>query len=763
MNNLKVELLAPAGNYACFEAAIAAGADAVYLAGNRFGARAYADNFTEEELIKAIDTAHLLDKKVYMTVNTLLKQDELTDLLAYMMPYYHAGLDGVIVQDLGVFQLLKDNFPDMELHCSTQMTLTGVDGASFATQIGASRIVPARELGIEEIRRIHQKFPKLELECFIHGALCYCYSGQCLFSSLVGGRSGNRGTCAQPCRLPYDVITEQTDKDFDQTEKNRKRDGREKCEVYPLSLKDLSTIQMIPELIEAGIYSFKIEGRMKSAEYVAGVTGVYRNVIDRYLNAPEHFKGPERDELAILSRLYVRSETEEGYYHHYNGKHMITPDKPSYVGCDEETLDMVRKKYMQEIPGVPIQFDCRLYLNQPASLTVSFCGQHGEVKVTVQGDHVTMAKNKPIVEEDVVKQLSKTGGTGFVVEKLIVNCDDMIFMPISKLNELRRMAVDALKEKILTEYRRNGKETLLNQKLSESTRYNHEKHDQIGCVASVSTKEQLSVCASSTFVKRIYVDESLWEKLEEVNSDRCWAALPRIIRKRNRTRIIANLRMLLESGKVQGIYVYSIDGYELARRIIEELNMDVCEHVILSPYVYAMNKEAVAFWQNRCKMLSLPLELNEKEIGKLMWEQSDECEFEMMVYGRIPFMVTANCIRRNFGKKGCAGISGISYLKDRKHNRLPVINDCMNCYNIIYNSVPLSLHKHLGKIKQFDRISSLMLAFTVESEHRTGQVLEYYQSVLDEGTGTNELDSVMENEKMLFTEYTNGHFSRGVL
>ncbi len=253
MREQKVELLAPAGDLACFRAAINAGADAVYLGGEQYGARAYAGNFSSEEIVRALQIAHMFGRKIYLTVNTLVKESEWAELIPYIEPLYEAGLDGVIIQDIGVLECLRQNFPGLELHASTQMTITGVYGAEFLKDLGVRRVVPARELSLDEIRAVKKK-TDLEVECFIHGAMCYAYSGQCLFSSILGGRSGNRGRCAGPCRLPY-------------------KNARNKVQ-YPLSLKDMYTLPMIPELIQAGIDSFKIEGRMKSPEYVAGVTSM---------------------------------------------------------------------------------------------------------------------------------------------------------------------------------------------------------------------------------------------------------------------------------------------------------------------------------------------------------------------------------------------------------------------------------------------------------------------------------------------------------
>ena len=258
----EVEILAPAGSWECLEAAVCAGADAIYIGGSRFGARAHADNLNEERMLEAIDYVHLHGRKLYMTVNTLLKEQELGELADYLRPYYEQGLDAVIVQDIGAMRLIREAFPDLPLHVSTQATVTQTLSAQLFQRMGAERIVPARELSLEEIKNM-KNATDLEIECFVHGALCYCYSGQCLMSSMIGGRSGNRGECAQPCRLPYRVENQKS--------------------ADLMSLKDLCTIDMIPELVEAGIDSFKIEGRMKQPDYVYTVAQMYRKYTDIYL------------------------------------------------------------------------------------------------------------------------------------------------------------------------------------------------------------------------------------------------------------------------------------------------------------------------------------------------------------------------------------------------------------------------------------------------------------------------------------------------
>ena len=296
MTNGQVEILAPAGSYRSLEAAVSAGADAVYVGGQRFGARAFAENFEKEELLKAIDHVHLHGRKLYLAVNTLLKERELEALEDYLAPFYQNGLDGAIVQDLGGMELIREAFPDLAVHISTQMTVASEAGARFFREKGASRIVPARELGMEEIRRMKEA-SGLEIECFVHGAMCYCYSGQCLMSSLIGGRSGNRGQCAQPCRLPYRV------------------EGGKPSDF--LSMKDLCAIRLIPELVRAGVDSFKIEGRMKQPECVSGdpdVPEIYGPVSGRWRSGisgrtgGSGTAGKRLSEAGVLPGVFPQSE-----------------------------------------------------------------------------------------------------------------------------------------------------------------------------------------------------------------------------------------------------------------------------------------------------------------------------------------------------------------------------------------------------------------------------------------------------------------------
>ena len=324
----KIEILAPAGSFETLKAAVLNGADAVYAGGNRFGARAYAVNFTEEELLEAIDYIHLHGRKIYLTVNTLVKENEFADLYSYLRPYYEQGLDAVIVQDIGVMKYVMRQFPGLAVHASTQMTVTNYIAAKHLEELGVERVVPARELSLSEIRQLAEN-TGLEIECFVHGALCYCYSGQCLMSSMIGGRSGNRGQCAQPCRLPYKV-----------------NHSKEAMDI--LSLKDLCAIELIPELIEAGVTSFKIEGRMKQPSYVAAVTGMYRKYVDLYLReGRKAYKVTEKDKQELLA-AYQRRGYCEGYYKQQNGQKMISFGRPkASAGMEQDfTVGKLQKKWM---------------------------------------------------------------------------------------------------------------------------------------------------------------------------------------------------------------------------------------------------------------------------------------------------------------------------------------------------------------------------------------------------------------------------------
>jgi putative protease len=420
--NFKPELLSPAGNYEGFLACIKAGADAVYLGGRKYGARAFADNFSDEEILRAIKYAHLFDVKVYLTVNTLIKEREFEDCIEYLKPFADAGIDAFIVQDLGLMQAVKKNFPNIDLHVSTQAFCESAYSFELFKELGASRIVPARELSLEEIKEI-KKSSDLEIETFIHGAMCYSYSGQCLFSSTLGGRSGNRGRCAGPCRQPYTPFF----------------DGKTYSEQYILSMKDQCTVQILDKLIEAGIDSFKIEGRMKSAEYTAFVTSIYRKYIDRYFADKDNYSVDKKD-IEKLNTVFIRTKIGTGYYLTHSSKDMITIDNPAYASKDDHLIKEIKEKYIDNPKKAPISGYCYIKVGEPMMLSLTY----KDKSITAMGPIAEKSIKSATTEESVNKQLSKLGDTPFVFENLTIDSDSDAFVPVSVINDLRRRAAEEL-------------------------------------------------------------------------------------------------------------------------------------------------------------------------------------------------------------------------------------------------------------------------------------------------------------------------------
>ena len=744
----KVELLAPAGNKEAFYGAIHAGADAVYLGGDKFGARAYADNFTTEELVSCIRYAHIWGRKVYLTVNTLVKDKEWNQLYDYILPFYEAGLDGVIIQDLGVFLYLKEHFPDMELHVSTQMTLTGSYGASWMKELGACRIVPARELSLEEIESIKQN-TGLEIEAFIHGAMCYCYSGQCLFSSILGGRSGNRGRCAQPCRLPYTV----------ENGKKKKQDAKE---CYPLSLKDMCTVEHIPEFIRAGIDSFKIEGRMKKAEYAAGVTAIYRRVIDRYYKNPQKFQ-VTASELKELSGLYIRSERQDGYYHKHNGADMITLKSPAYSGNDEELLKRVRQEFLEQKPHRKIDIYGEFHIGTPAAITL-VCGEYS---ATVHGDIVVPAQKQPVTKENVEKQLKKLGETSFAAQNIFIQLDEEAFYPLKALNELRRNAVNTLENSLIEGYGLCWRRTAAPRHIFSDVPIinKHEsgrnRNYEDGITLAVRTFDQLKAAAElvdrygqKQGVRRLYVDGDILLlqntkalKLLEglAGKTQIFAALPYIIRKADNHYMERLLKLLTEESIFTGCMIRSLEGYAYL------VQNHYAGKITSDAGFYIWNQETLNFWSDRLDSFCLPWELNAGEQRMLLTVLSENSSIvpEKIIYGHIPMMVTANCVFKTTGKclKQTEG-SGLTQLSDRYQKKFPVAANCMHCMNIIYNSVPLSLHMSLDKWKTS---AAYRLDFTVEDYRTSLEIMEYFLNVING-----------KNANLPYTEYTTGHEKRGV-
>ncbi len=716
MINTDFEVLAPAGSFQTFKAVIEAGADAVYVGGSSFGARAYADNFTEEELLEAIDYAHLRGKKVYLTVNTLLKNKEINDdLYDYLLPFYLKGLDAVLVQDFGALSYIHKAFPDLPIHTSTQMTVTGIEGVRLLQSYGVTRVVMARETSLAEMKKIHEA-TEMELEAFVHGALCYCYSGQCLFSSLLGGRSGNRGRCAQPCRLAYTVM--------DENHKELLKDS------YILSMKDMCGIRDINELKEAGVYSLKIEGRMKRPEYAAGVVSFYRKYVDS-------LKPVSDSDYNKLKSLGNRCGFTDKYYFDHNAKDMITYEKPNFAVEDEDFVSRISARYVDTETRLPIKGICVLNEGNNSFLTVE-CKNY---VYTATGQTVDKAQKKPLIKEDVAKRLSKTGDTSFVFEELEVIMDDNIFMPNGAINELRRSALEGLKNEILSTYVRDESRC---SKQKPAPVADKSADLQAGCSASVETTAQLKEVCKSSLISRVYIDWNRYSlndfdneiaddiRLVTSNSKKIYIILPAVCRDKTYNFLLSKQDLLGQSA-ISGFVVKNYEelGWCLDKFPDREI---ITDHNLYTYNDYAVN----AYHELNISLDTMPLELNGREIAR-----RSNADTEMIVYGYYPLMTSAQCVHRNSSK--CDKCKQITYLKDRYNKLFPVKNMCNECYNVIYNTLPTMLFNDIARLKE-SKIHNLRLMFTVEDAAETREILSYFENPSLKRRG----------------EFTNGHYKRGV-
>lgn len=804
------EVLAPAGSYESFHAAIAAGADAVYLAGNLFGARAFAQNFSEEELLHVIDEAHLHGRKIYLTVNTLLKEKELEEkLYTYLEPYYNEGLDAVIVQDYGVLRFIRQHFPGLALHASTQMTVTGPEGASLLAAYGVERVVPARELSLKEVETI-KKATQMEMECFVHGALCYCYSGQCLMSSMIGGRSGNRGQCAQPCRLPYTY---------------KGKNG------YLMSLKDICTLESIPDLIEHGIDSFKIEGRMKKPEYVAGVTAMYRKYTDLYLEHGREKFRVKKSDLEELMDLYNRGGFHSGYYFVHNGPEMLCTNRPNHAGTkaakvlgqkgrelqisvlkdlskgdvlefpsghgdytlgkdwkkgERQTillpknqrekkgawifrtrcnalLQRLNQTYVNAKLQEPISGRVVLKPGEKAVLELRFTGRNGtKTVIRVKGERIAPAENRPLTEEQVTKALAKTGNTPFYFETLDVKLEGDCFCPMQQLNTLRRQGIEELEKAVLNGFRRTSAD-VGQQDMTDTVSDLEKRADNTAGNLRTSvlaeTLEQLeamwefleSALESSEMeqsLRRIYLDFELFLGKETPEKTR------EICRKFQQKKIQIFLALPHISrgnldGKLKSLLLAekeTVDGVLI--RNLESLGM-------LGKIGF--DKSVIA--DHNLYILNHEAKKFLKEEGISEYTASlelnakelsglDLTDCEGVVYGYIPVMESAQCLEKTCF--GCKKASGRDEMADRLGHRFSMRRVCTFCYNVIYNTDPQVLFSEMDTLRRV-KVSSCRLHFTGESKAETKQILSLYTQAYAQ-------DPVWPEN----LNYTKGHFRRGI-
>lgn len=800
----RVEILAPAGSMECLKAAIAAGADAIYTGGALFGARAYAHNLTEEELLEAIDYVHLHGRRLYLTVNTLIKDREMEkQMYDYLLPYYRQGLDAVIVQDIGLFRFIRKHFPDLPIHASTQMTLTGVDGAKFLEKEGAQRIVTSRELSMAEVKKIADE-TELEIESFVHGALCYCYSGQCLFSSFIGGRSGNRGQCAQPCRLLY-------------------RTPEAKRPQYLLSLKDICTLELIPEMIESGIYSFKIEGRMKKPEYAAAVAFQYRKYADLYLKyyeecpaeedpaayAMKKYRVREEDRQMLLD-LYNRGGFHTGYYHTQNGREMISLNRPNHAGVPavkvlakkgrNVTAKALTDLYPQDIIELPMRkgrekadnYTCKdavrkgmnvqipVFADTPfkrdeiwmrtrnstlidtlreefvnGKIKERICGTFRlypqekatltvkcrDAEITVAGEKVQEALSQPMSRERIEKQLRKTGNTEFEFSFLKAEIGEKVFLPMQSLNELRREALETLEKVICEKYRRSGE---VKDPEEDKTELSMEEEILSGWTASVRTAEQMEVILEEEAIGRIYADCTMFPRIWEKDSYVEWITK---VHAAGKEIYLVMPYIFRERTRKQYEAAYNRifgagwDGILIANY---ESFAFLKEHGytgrIMTDYnLYEFNQESRKFWKEK-GVFEFTAPV---ELTERELQDLRVKDGEVIVYGYLPMMISAGCIQKT--TRGCLKKSGQTTITDRYRNPFVVKNECDYCYNILYNYVPLYLGDRMEEVYQIGP-GRIRLMFTTERQQEVRQILSAY----------------FEGKELPEGTYTRGHWKRGI-
>ncbi len=664
-----MELLAPAGNMECLKAAVSCGADAVYFAGKSFGARSYADNFSVTEIYDAAQYCRLRGVKSYVTVNTVVFDRERKELNDYIYHLADAGVDGVIVQDIGVIDSFSKICPDMDIHASTQMTIHNTDGVRALEKMGIKRAVLARELSEEEIRNISDN-TDIELEIFVHGAMCMSYSGQCLMSSALGGRSGNRGMCAQPCRLGYSAEMNRTKKSY-------------------LSLKDMSLIYHLDKLRDMGVASLKIEGRMKGADYVSEAVSVFRACIDRGCRATAE----EKDRL---NRVFYRGGLTDGYFVNKKGPEMFAFDKPDnpYEKTNDTTYNDADDKRTK--------IKCSAVFAEGEKPIIELEGLECKVKCTAN-EILEKAEKNPADIDKIKMNLCKTGGTAFVFHNPEICLKGNPFVPIKVINELRREAIALLVSEVSVKAK---KETIRLPLCVE----NKNVVDGFSFTASVNSIEQYKALKEFPF-KKIDVPVWLIEKYPDAFSD-------------DAERIVINPGVICKDRAMQKLAVclekLEQYGYKNLRAENIAWLKEVNRFSVLGGFRMNITNSAAlkALSAAGLKTVCLSPELNIAQIRDI-----EKCvPAEAVIYGHLPLMLTENCVLKNMKKCPC---SGTGRIYDRKNKCFYVLRDGQECRNIILNSVPIYMGDRLGDIKRAG-VSLGQLMFTIENAAETEEICRVY-------------------------------------
>ncbi len=779
-----IELLAPAGNFDALKAAVEAGADAVYLAGEKFGARAYAENFAGEQMIKAVEFAHLRGASVHVTVNTIIADEELDEFAEYLKFLRRANVDALLVQDFGAASVAKKIVPEIPLHASTQMTIHNSEGVKALAELGFSRAVLSRELTLNEIKKICRESP-IETEIFIHGALCVCWSGQCLMSSLIGGRSGNRGRCAQPCRLPYELV--------DEHGKNLLNAGK-----YLLSPKDLNTLNLLPQLLETGVTSLKIEGRMKRPEYVATVVKVYRDALDKKFSTTEDHRK--------LAQIFNRDFTT-AYLEKNPGKNLISDMKPNNRGVligrvvevgrekislklsdkisagdqveiwvkvggrvtftvedfelrgdlctikipntkgvrihdrafkifDAELTAEARKYFVgSPVRKISVAAEVKVKLGEP--LTLKMTDSDGNCATAQTNFIAELAQNRPLTFETLKNQIGRLGNSIFALEKISADIEENLMVPISELNDVRRKAVAQLENLRLKKFDKKIVEPVAEKIYSPCA------GGETKLVAHVDTLEKLKVALDAgadeilfggeTFTNQPVKNFSAAIEIVHKRGKKICLATPRIVRENE----LAALEKTL-SAEVDAIYIHNLALINLAKKF-SNVRTDFSLHVF--------NGATINFLKNLgVEGVTLSPELNLSQIKNLA--KKSPLPVECIVHGRQELMISAYCVPGSFlgnlDKKNCPHVCRTKnfYLRDRKEELFPVVTDQF-CRMHILNAKTLSMIEHRA---DFDGLARIRVDCRFLTLQETAQVVHAYKF------GGAEIEN-----------FTRGHYFRGAL
>ena len=648
---MKFEILAPAGSMESLVAGVRSGANAIYLGGKSFNARRNAGNFDNEEMKKAVEYCHQRGVKVYLTLNIIVSDEEMREAYNAVKDALSNGIDAFIVQDIGVAKMIREHFPTARLHGSTQMSIMSPSGAKAVEQMGFKRIVLPREMSLDEIKEIREN-TSLELELFVHGALCMSVSGQCYLSSMIGSRSGNRGLCAQPCRLPFTAGGNAT---------------------HALSLKDLSLVSELDKLV--GITSLKIEGRMKRPEYVSAAVSAVKKAIDGKYTPSDEF---------MLRSVFSRSGFTDGYLNAKLGKNMFgTRQKEDVVSASNSVLKEIAKNYEKEVPLLPVNIDFVCKNGENALLKMT----SGDKSVKVVGDVPEKAINKPMTAESLTERLGKLGGTQFYANEVNITVDDGLILPASKINEMRREAVEKLNktDKISFKYKAFD---VLRAKPKNSTTY-----------ATASFKSAAQIPDKHPF-KTVFIP--IDSSVEDFVDNRAGVVLPRGL-----FGIENELKSKLEKLKKAGVnkaLCGNIGSYQLCKDMGFEVWGDFGLNVFNSVSANLVERPILSF------------ELTQSQINNI-----NAPDTGMLVYGYAPLMLTRNCPIKN--DIGCFECNGHGHLTDRKGMKFPVICSDFPCVEML-NCVPTYMLDRLDEI----HTDFIHFAFTVESEKQVENIISLYKS-----------------------------------